>query len=145
MLYITLLKIIFWLLRQIWLPRVHCILVMFCMNLGHHKGTKVTELNFWKESGRVTNRGKKHFWGILDVFFPYLCVQSLEFSEISYTLSNTKWMPNVQEKFGFDCIVGTSPYFWDLFSTICQYWCNNLNNLKFGQDILYLQLFEDQR
>ena len=30
---------------------------------------------------------KPHFWGIFDVFCPYLCIQSLRVSEISYTVN----------------------------------------------------------
>ena len=58
---------------------------LFCMKLGHHKGTKATEPDFWKKSWGVTNWGKSHFGGTFDVFWPYFRIQSLKVSEISYT------------------------------------------------------------
>ena len=63
---------------------VNCILVLFCLKLGHHKGTKVTESDFWKKI-MGSHMGKKHFLGIFDVFCQYFCTQSSKFSEISYT------------------------------------------------------------
>ena len=50
----------------------HCILVLFCMKLGHHKGTKVTEPDFWKKN--------------FDIFCLYFCTQSFKVSEISDAL-----------------------------------------------------------
>ena len=47
-----------------------CLLVfsIFCLNLGHHKGTKETKTDFLKKILGVTNGGKTHFRGIFDVF-----------------------------------------------------------------------------
>ena len=66
---------------------VHWIFLILCMKLGHHKGTEVTESDFWKKIFGGSQMGETpHFWGIFDVFCPYLCIQSLKVSEISYTL-----------------------------------------------------------
>ena len=47
----------------------HCFSFIFCMMLGHHKGTKVTEPDFWKKILGVSQMGEKpHFGGIFDVF-----------------------------------------------------------------------------
>ena len=67
---------------------------------------------------------------------------------ISLTLSTTSQKRYVRKISGFDCIVVTRPLFLRLefpaflmFFTLCQYICRNLNNLKFGQDVLYLYLY----
>ena len=54
----------------------------FCMKLGHYKGTKVTEPDFLKRILGVANGEKLHFWGIFDVFCPYLKNGSKDFNEI---------------------------------------------------------------
>ena len=45
-----------------------CLLVFsnFCMKLGHHKGTKVTEPFLKKNLGGSHMGEKPHFWGIFD-------------------------------------------------------------------------------
>ena len=48
-----------------------------------HKSDKARFLKI--KSLGVTNRGKPQFLGIFYVFCPYLCIQSLKFSEISYS------------------------------------------------------------
>ena len=58
--------------------------IIFCMKLGHHKGTKVTEPDFWKKILWGHKWEKKHFEGIFDIFCPYLCIPSLKCFEISY-------------------------------------------------------------
>ena len=60
------------------------IFLKFCMKLGHHKGTKVTEPDFWK---KIWGRGLQiwetlHIWEIFDLLCPYLCIQSLTFSKL---------------------------------------------------------------
>ena len=53
------------------------------MKLVHHKGTKVTEPNFWKKNiGGLQMGENPHFWGIFDVFCPYLKNGSKDFDEI---------------------------------------------------------------
>ena len=65
----------------------HWFFLIFCLNLGHLKGTKVTQSQiFEKNLGGSQMGGNPHFGGIFDVFCPYLCIQSLKVSEISYTL-----------------------------------------------------------
>ena len=54
----------------------HWFFLIFCIKLGHHKGTKVTEPDIWKKSWGVTNGGKTPFSGHFWCFFPYLCIQS---------------------------------------------------------------------
>ena len=61
---------------------VHLFFLIFCMKLVDHKGTEVTEPDFWKKSWGVTNGGKPHFWGIFDVFCPYLKNSSNNFDKI---------------------------------------------------------------
>ena len=59
--------------------------LIFLMKLGHHKGTKVTEPNFSKKISGGHKWGENpNFWGILDVFCLYLCIQPLKCTEISY-------------------------------------------------------------
>ena len=71
----------------------HYFFLVFCMKLGHHKGTKVTEPDFWKKILGFTNGEKNHFWGILmflsislysviTIFWTFIYI-------ISSTLSNT--------------------------------------------------------
>ena len=67
---------------------------IFCMKLGHRKGTKVTELDFWKKILGVSNRAKPPFWGyfwcflsislhpVIKLFWNFIYI-------ISSTLSNT--------------------------------------------------------
>ena len=64
----------------------HFFFLIFCMKLGHYKGTKVTEPDFWKKIWGSQIGENPHFWGIFEVFCPYLCIQSLKVSEISHTL-----------------------------------------------------------
>ena len=41
----------------------HWFFLIFCMKLEHHKGTQMTEPDFWKKSWGVTNWGKPSFLG----------------------------------------------------------------------------------
>ena len=61
------------------------------MKLGHHKGTKVTEPDFWKKIFGGRKWGKTPiFWGIFDVFGPYLKNGSKDFDEI-LRLNSPHW------------------------------------------------------
>ena len=48
------------------------VFVIFCMKLGHHKGTKVTEPDFEKKSWGVTNGWKTPIWGYFWRFFVHI-------------------------------------------------------------------------
>ena len=68
--------------------------LIFCMKLGHHKGTKVTEPDFWKKSWGVANWGNPpflgHFWGFLSIsLHPVIKIFWNFIYIISSTLSNT--------------------------------------------------------
>ena len=94
---------------------VHQFFLNFCMKLGHHKGTKVTEPHFLKKSLGITNGEKTHFGGIFDVFCPYLKNGSNDFDvilHINSLIPNTIffqksgsvtfvpfWCPNFIQKF----------------------------------------------
>ena len=58
------------------------IFLIFCMKLVHHKGTKVTEPDFEKNLGGSQMGENPHFWGIFDIFCPYLKNSSKDFDEI---------------------------------------------------------------
>ena len=59
------------------------IFLIFCMMLVHHKGTKVTEPNFFKKNLGGSQMGENPpFWGIFDVFSPYLKNSSNDFDGI---------------------------------------------------------------
>ena len=45
------------------LETIHCFFLIFCMKLEHHKGTKVTEPDFWKKILGGHKWGKNPFWG----------------------------------------------------------------------------------
>ena len=67
------------------------IFLIFCMKLVHHKGTKVTEPDFWKKILGGSQMGETpHFWGIFDVFCPYLKNGSKDFDEI-LRLNSPHW------------------------------------------------------
>ena len=57
------------------IPGVQCILVLFCMKLVHHKGTKVTEPDFWKKILGVSN-GEKTIFGAFLMFFDHISASS---------------------------------------------------------------------
>ena len=91
------------------------------MKLGHHKGTKVTEPDFWKKSLGVTDRGKPTLGAFL-LFFAHISASSHFISLTSSTLCNALRKLHVQKKSAFSCIVETRPlflrlsffpYFWD--------------------------------
>ena len=68
--------------------------LIFCIKLGQHKGTKVTEPDFWKKIFGVINGGKTQFLGyfwcflsislhpVIKIFWNFIYI-------ISSTLSNT--------------------------------------------------------
>ena len=65
-------------MERIFIHGVHGILVLFCMKLEHHKGTKVTEPDFWKKILGVTNGEKNPFSGHFWCFCPYLYTSTKE-------------------------------------------------------------------
>ena len=73
------------------------IFLIFCMKLGHYKGTKVTEPDFWKKNLGGSQMGENpHFWGIFDVFCPYLKNGSKDFDEI-LRLNSPHWYLTLRE------------------------------------------------
>ena len=64
---------------------------------------------------------KPHFWGIFDVFCPYLKNGSKDFDEIMrlnspHLIPNTSRKPHVLENSGLGCTVVTRPLFLRLSS-----------------------------
>ena len=66
------------------LNRIHCILVLFCMKLVHHKSTKVKEPDFWEKNLNP------NFGGIFDIFCPNFRNASKEFGDI-LCLNSPHW------------------------------------------------------
>ena len=63
------------------------VFLVFCMKLGHHKGTKVTEPDFWKKIlGGVTNGGKPPFWGY------FWCFLSISLHPVIKSFWNYAWL-----------------------------------------------------
>ena len=72
---------------------VHCFFLIFCMKLEHHKGTKVTEPDFWKKILEGYKWGKNpflwYFWCFLSIFLHPVIKSFWNFIYIiSSTLSN---------------------------------------------------------
>ena len=58
------------------------------MKLGHHKGKKVTEPDFILKKRVGSQMGENpHFWGIFDVFCPYLKNGSKDYSNFLHVVS----------------------------------------------------------
>ena len=55
---------------------VHCFFLIFCMKLGHHKGTKVTEPDFWKKNLGGSQVGEKTILGVFLMFFVHISASS---------------------------------------------------------------------
>ena len=84
------------------------IFLIFCMKLVHHKGTKVTEPDFWKKILGVANWGKPPFFGHFWCFLPISLHSVIEsfwniIHMISSTLCNTQRKSYVQENSGSGC------------------------------------------
>ena len=55
---------------------VHCFFLIFCMKLVHHKGTKVTEPDFWKKILGGHKWGKTPIFGVFLMFFVHISASS---------------------------------------------------------------------
>ena len=71
-------------------PSVGRLLIVFFSNFLHEvsapQGYKSDRARFLKKKSWGHKWGKTHFGGTFDLFCPYLCIQSLKVSEMSYTL-----------------------------------------------------------
>ena len=74
------------------------------MKLGHHKGMKVTEPDFWKKSLGSQVGEEPHFWGIFDIFV-YISASSHQ-DFLKFHIHNA---PVKLSNSGF--IIGTRPLF----------------------------------
>ena len=89
------------------------------MKLGHQKGIRVTEPNFWKNLGGQTMWENPHFGGFLGVFLPISMHQVIKIlwnfiNVIALALSNTSRKMHVLESLVLAVYKGPDPYFWDL-------------------------------